>query len=444
MDQPNQNPPTSIDELVKKLSGQGSNPPQPTPTPVPPRPTPPPPSVPSVPPSPKNEEIKAPPAPAPISPSPVAPPSGQQYQSSIRTMADDIGMLQKGKAPAGVETSRVVPMDQPKAVSPAPAPAPVAPSQPLPKAVVTPRPNPGFTIPTVSGAKPSAAPLPSSPSLSVPSAGGLRRVSPTLWGILVAVVVVAGGLYWFMSRDSAPEDNIVVQPTETSEPTPTSEAPAELKEYFAESGEFEAKISAQGNDLGVLSEAIKVAPAQPRMFVPVVINEYDANNIQSRTNVDLIGPLATRWGVTLPENVQAVIGQEQIILSYGQTESYNSKGVLESSPTVPPSHRMVVVAEILDTASAKTALMGAEPVIISSWTKMFSIVPPTKPTQFSDNIYKQNAIRFVNFPNPDTSIDYVIVNAENGKNYLIVAGSRESAYAAIDKLLSPPVSPITK
>lgn len=50
---------------------------------------------------------------------------------------------------------------------------------------------------------------------------------------------------------------------------------------------------------------------------------------------------------------------------------------------------------------------------------------------FQDNIYSGIAIRYLNFPNPDLSIDYAVVGDK-----LIVATSRESMYAVIDALLS--------
>ena len=50
--------------------------------------------------------------------------------------------------------------------------------------------------------------------------------------------------------------------------------------------------------------------------------------------------------------------------------------------------------------------------------------------EFQDNVYNNIAIRYLNFPNPDLSIDYAIVG-----NKLIIATSRESMYAVIDALL---------
>lgn len=55
---------------------------------------------------------------------------------------------------------------------------------------------------------------------------------------------------------------------------------------------------------------------------------------------------------------------------------------------------------------------------------------PVATEEFLDNIYQGVAIRYINFPYPDLSIDYAIID-----NQLIIATSRESIYAVIDALL---------
>jgi len=63
-------------------------------------------------------------------------------------------------------------------------------------------------------------------------------------------------------------------------------------------------------------------------------------------------------------------------------------------------------------------------------------IDKTKNTgQFRDNSYQGVAIRFKNFPNPDRSIDYAVMSS-NGKTYLVLAGSREAMFAAIDAFMS--------
>lgn len=57
-------------------------------------------------------------------------------------------------------------------------------------------------------------------------------------------------------------------------------------------------------------------------------------------------------------------------------------------------------------------------------------VQPTATEEFQDNLYQDIAIRYLNFPSPDLSIDYAVVD-----NKLVITTSRESMYATIDALL---------
>ncbi|MAF20380.1 MAG: hypothetical protein CMI55_01720 [Parcubacteria group bacterium] len=57
-------------------------------------------------------------------------------------------------------------------------------------------------------------------------------------------------------------------------------------------------------------------------------------------------------------------------------------------------------------------------------------IPASLTEEFQDNAYRNIAIRYMNFPGPDLSIDYALA-----ANKLVITTSRESMYAAIDVLL---------
>lgn len=61
------------------------------------------------------------------------------------------------------------------------------------------------------------------------------------------------------------------------------------------------------------------------------------------------------------------------------------------------------------------------------------LVPLTATEGFQDNLYRGVAIRYINFPKPDLSIDYALIN-----DNLVITASRESMYAIIDALLIEP------
>jgi len=57
-------------------------------------------------------------------------------------------------------------------------------------------------------------------------------------------------------------------------------------------------------------------------------------------------------------------------------------------------------------------------------------LPESATQDFQDNVHQEKDIRFINFPNPDLSIDYAVVSDK-----LIITTSRDSMFAAIDALL---------
>jgi hypothetical protein len=54
---------------------------------------------------------------------------------------------------------------------------------------------------------------------------------------------------------------------------------------------------------------------------------------------------------------------------------------------------------------------------------------------FSSGTYRATQVRYRNFPYADRSIDFANVHASNGKDYLVLSGSREAMFFAIDQLM---------
>ena len=53
---------------------------------------------------------------------------------------------------------------------------------------------------------------------------------------------------------------------------------------------------------------------------------------------------------------------------------------------------------------------------------------------FSGGLYQQMPMRYQNYSYADQSIDYAVVLASNGRNYLVISTSRESMFYVIDQL----------
>lgn len=459
---------SNIDDLVKELSRPQSSPPSPAspsvtnpaprpmsqPVPVspspsmPPRPMTPPSAVSNLPPMPqKPSSVQAVPA------SPVAPSAPKEYQSSIRTMSDDLSKLKAGQQPQGVNVPRKI--DN----TPIPVPAkPVVPTTPAPS-----KPMPSASLPSAT----KSAPLPSSPSQApkAPTSAPIPRpVMPTMppatkvpetkldqknqfyvppadtksgssgsrnlifVGIAV-VVAILGGLYWYFFIQSPSTDQVVESPVVTFTPRPTATPnPDVLSTVFMNRGGT-IVLPPSGDPMTAFNNAISAQPnITPRTLTVVGI----ANGASSSAQAFTITGLLNRFVVSYPPGLQTALGQNYKFLLYGQVESFDSKG--RPVINVVSGPRLVMVSEIA--SSSASIFQGWEPTISTNLSGVMAITATKNTGLFMATSYNGVAVRFKNFPYPDHSIDYALVQY-NGKTYLIIAGSREAMFATIDSFVIP-------
>ena len=94
--------------------------------------------------------------------------------------------------------------------------------------------------------------------------------------------------------------------------------------------------------------------------------------------------------------------------------------------------RLGLVIKLKDNVEAAETMKGWEKDIKDDLSSLFlGLDIPDLAVEFNDNVYQGKNIRYVNFPDPDLSIDYAIVDDK-----LLIATSRESMYAVIDALSS--------
>jgi flagellar basal body-associated protein FliL len=93
--------------------------------------------------------------------------------------------------------------------------------------------------------------------------------------------------------------------------------------------------------------------------------------------------------------------------------------------------RLGLIIETINPANLKEQLKFWEKTMPEDLKNLFLNEMPGVPTgkEFHNNIYKEIAIRYINFPNPDLTIDYAISD-----NLFILSVSKESMYGIIDKL----------
>ena len=460
-----------IDDLVRELSKSSTNPVAPTPplapasqaprpsfpTPKPPMPAPfmPKPTVPVTPipppvtpPQPKPLEMPKPqfnvppqpkPAPAPLPTTPLPTPGVREYQSSTRTMNEDISRLKQGLQPTGVPVPRKV-----EQIVPVPQPQPMPPKSAVP--------SQQFKVPSVNlgeaqktgplaqskdFSRPgSAAPMPIKPKVEsktqiyVPQEGQKGGNRNMLFIGIGAVAVVAGFSYWFFVLRSPVPEVVIETPTPSVTPTPM---PILLSQIFGSPQQI--TVLTTENFLIGLTNKIEPSNWPAKQFTALSIVDETGN---SYPNSKILGIFSAS------EDLKVNLSQQEWqAVAYGQTEKFDGKGAQALSEK--PTGRLVFLAKVANPDLFRT--------ILDPWETFFNQETKKLGKQlkdlglpdlfasggelFLDNTYKGVNIRYKNFPYPDKAVDYGIVSMPKyGTEYFFIANSRESAFAIIDFLQS--------
>jgi hypothetical protein len=239
---------------------------------------------------------------------------------------------------------------------------------------------------------------------------------------ILGVGVVFAGIWYFIIRQ---EEVITVAPTATPTPTPTP-TPKTLFELIPLSSQI--TISSTENFLTALNNGIKSLNLTSGGWT--ILNIVNENKAQYTSN-----QIFQKLNITLPNGILENLDLSEWTLAvYDQQEMYDSKGMLSFNPT--PKPKLGLIAKINNPSSLRSALNNWEITMTDGFKNLLGIDPKKQLSQtFLDNIYNGAEIRYRNFPYPDNSIDYTILNLlEFGSNYLILTNSRESIYSAIDLL----------
>ncbi|MFH1671383.1 MAG: hypothetical protein ABH889_01230 [Candidatus Portnoybacteria bacterium] len=135
--------------------------------------------------------------------------------------------------------------------------------------------------------------------------------------------------------------------------------------------------------------------------------------------------ITSSLGLKMPLDIsQAVVqgevnGQSYTLFSYSQEQG----------------NRLGLVVDLKQDVDLTQSLRSWEISIIEDLEPLFLSAETLSPSAlgFQDNVYREKNIRYLNFPDPDLSIDYAIVDSK-----LLIATSRDSMYGLIDVIL--PVS----
>ena len=299
-------------------------------------------------------------------------------------MRGDIGQIQVGKAPEG---TRSVPM-------------PVSAVQ----APVVPKPKPATRI-------------------AVPAETGKRRgrtlliTGISLLAVVIFVIILAAT---FGGKEAEPTPTPTPSATVSLTPAPTVMT---LADYFGA-----PKSTASTTSINEKFELLDPAAQQA-----IALSVVRTDQRPAPPNEILIALFAD-----VPLDVEEAIigdaGAAGILLSYGQTELFDAVG---QPRTATGETRPILVLEIDDASLVNQRMQTWEGAgFAQAATGPFDVdVSKALVPTFTQGTRGGIPVRYQNFSYADRSIDWAIVLASNGKNYLVVSGSRQSLFFAIDHLL---------
>jgi len=353
-----------------------------------------------------------------------------EYKSSIRSMADDIARLKVGQRPSGTEIQNKIgpqPILQPR------TDAPVPPAPPVPRLTV-PGPQPQARLGETEKSRPLAPTIPS-PRPSLPQSDRpvqalvIDNERPSgsrgfLYIIILAIVLLGGGLYWFLAN----RDSEVAQSPTPSLVTTTTPAPTPIKsigELIGGSSDtiIIADIGDPITDFLNKVNVLAIGPGETRKIL--ITGETKGSG-----DFGLVD-LMDRFLLTYPTSLKSALGTDVIMLVYGQREAFTAQGQLNLS--APVQKRLVFLTEAKEPALLSQILSSWESTMANSLGSLLNLNKALGREWLTNN-YNNNGVRYQNFPYPDKAIDYAVINTTNGKLYLLVAGSRESALNTLDKL----------
>lgn len=365
---------------------------------------------------------------APITSSPPSP--VKEYQSSIRTMSDDLSSLKTGQKPSGINIPRTV--EPPKQV----APTPVLPKPPVSSPALVPQVKLGETQKTGPMAQQKGLPagqagpvMPPAPKkeetsqIIIPE-GGKKMIGGNFLYIGIASIMVLGGAaYWYfvIKAPSAPET--IITPVPSATPTPV----ATLEQLLSDASPVNIELSASENPLSDFNKTIKT-----QIVSGGVLDSLNVK-IGAEETKPAFSDIMDKFLISYPAQLKTNLGEESAVLLYGQKEVFTAKGFPDTSAI--NVKRLIFVTEINDFVLAASISKEWELTMTDGFKEIFELDSKKAASKiFLDSAYRETDIRYINFAYPDNTIDYAIVAASNGKFYLVISGSREAMYEIVDKL----------
>lgn len=363
----------------------------------------------------------------PMPPAPAGPTAPPIFKSSIRTMQDDLAALKKGEAPAGFkiekesekETKITSDTTVPKVTPPPPLISHIElgkleKSRPITQE--TRKLLEAQKIPTPSQV---SIPKPSMPSISIPSVGGLTAkfgglISKRIFLVVVSLVIAGGITIGFVALRGPGTPQATATPTFTPR-TPTA-TPTSLEAMLPVSDPVKFSLSQDmAGKYGIYVMINRLLPAgEPQV--------YRITDLSGKRYG--FSEYTTGLKIEAPSGLKALVEDQSLyITAFNKSDNKTSFGFIV---------KLKNPNQVNETISV---LKNWESTMTQSFSSPF-LFDQTKATStgFLDNTYNGVAIRYRNFPDVNSTIDYTVFKAKNGESYLIMVNSREHIYKIIDRL----------
>lgn len=323
----------------------------------------------------------------------------------IRTMKSDLDKLE-GRVTEKKPEKLELPKTPPKTLLITPTPAPV----PTP----TPTPTPIREIKEI-----KKAPLPGTEEFIAPATpkivtkeiktGTKQEIKPEqikkkrfyLIPIIIVLAIIAIGVFFYWQGRIEEKQQQELPPAEQPEETQISESLFPVDE---------TKIITVGNNASLLN----------LLKIEVDIDQLDRTfkrivPIKNEKEILFLNELIQELRIAIYPYVLPELKDKYTLVLYSQ----NGK------------RRFGLIIEAINTANLEEQLKFWEKTMPDDLKNLFLKEAPggTASKGFHDNIYKEISIRYINFPNPELTIDYAIFN-----NLFILSISKESMYEIIDRL----------
>ncbi|MBI2063810.1 MAG: hypothetical protein HYT65_02360 [Candidatus Yanofskybacteria bacterium] len=344
-------------------------------------------------------------------------------------MQDDLAALKKGQPPTGFKIEK----ESEREIKPVPQVV-------SPKITPPPPPISHVELGKLEKSKPmveaqddrrvqrSAMPVPpqfglSEPSIGVPSTGGifgsfksrpaLRKV--ILYGIvgLVGFIITAYLIPYFAFSPSES-----VSPTPSATPTRTSTAtPVSIESLFSTVDTVSISL---GQDFTTrFIDSVKTDPLMSSRE-PGIYRIVSVDGAKRYDFTEFFGGVS----VAIPDELKPLIDEGNLWL----TLTYKSDNTISFG----------FIAKLTNpntTDAAEIAMQNWENSVVQILTDLFQLDPGMAASLgFLSNTYNGTAIKYKNFSDPSSTIDYTVIQAKNGESYLVMVNSREHIYKIIDVL----------